>query len=158
MKKLKVLLENVKNVSIDNVKLPETIFDSDINFKGDGVFIEGHAISFLEETNEIVLAGNDEDIWHVNIDDIMESLDCNNRVANLEGIPIKIKVKKNAVIRMERKLVVGKHIIGQTSKSGVDSLGCDCQQNCGNGGFCCAQGGWIYVCQRSSCVFSQNRC
>ena len=158
MTKLIDLLESVKNVSIDSVKLPETIFDSEVNFKGDGVFIEGHIISFKNENKEIAFAGNDENVWYINVDDIMESDETDNKIENLDGIPVKIKIKKDAVIRAERKLIVGKHIIGQVSGSDAETLRCDCKQNCSNGGFCCSQGGWIYVCEKSSCVFSNNRC
>lgn len=158
MKKLTDLLERVKNVSASDVKLPETKFDGVINFNGDSVMIEGHIISYLEKVNEIALAGSDEDIWYIKIIDVLESLDSENIIEGLEGVPVNLRVRKDAVIRMERKLIVGKHIIGKSSDNKDENLACNCQRNCSNGGYCCAQGGWIYVCQRNSCVFTNNRC
>jgi hypothetical protein len=158
MKHLTSLLESVTNISTADVKLPETIFDSEVKFNGDGVFVDGHVISYLKEVNELALAGSDEDIWYINITDILESSESENKIEGLAGIPVRLKVKKDAAIRMERKLIVGKHILGKSSDSEAENLACNCQRNCSNGGYCCAQGGWIYVCQRNSCVFSNNRC
>ncbi len=164
MSYLEETLKQFQTKSLQAINLPESKFDSDVDFNGDGVVIEGHIIS--ASGNEFSFAGEDEDVWIIKANDVIESSQLPKAIENVPGAPIKLKVKSGATIRLERNMEVGKHIIGSSSmeqeedemeiKSGPPS-GCKCARRCTRG-WCCAQGGWVYKCQRSSCVFTRVRC
>lgn len=161
----KTLISIDKKV-LDSAILPETLEDSDVDFSGDGVVIEGHVIAVTDDLQDFYFAGEDEDVWVIHTNDVLESRELSSPLKDVPGRPVKLKVKTNAIIRLERSMKVGKHIIGSTdmddepseeSLSAGPPKGCKCARRCRRG-WCCAQNGWIYRCQRSSCVFTRSRC
>lgn len=162
MSSLENAFESVGYVGFESLNLPETKFDSEVNFKGSEVIIEGHMVSVSEDGTEFALAGEDEDLWIIKKNDVLSSYDLDYSYESVPGYPIRLEIKVGAIVRLERRLIVGKHIIENEEASNNESetsgtKPCNCPRPCGAGN-CCAQGGWIYVCRGANCVFSRVRC
>ncbi|WP_205882416.1 hypothetical protein [Limnobacter profundi] len=165
MKEIDNAIAANRGAKCSHADLPKVKFDQPVIFNGDGVVVEGHVVSASDDGQNFSLASDDGDVWIIKTSDVVESAKMDAPISGVPGTPVRLKIRVGAEIALDRRMIVGVHVIG-TSAMQVASVsdaklnppsGCQCPRQCNNG-WCCAQGGWIYVCSRNSCVFSQARC